>query len=337
YSNVTIDHSNDESGETQGLPFGDHETQESEGGEADLHKYLVGCKKNPGHSQFIPVNTFTLEHLPKEYQDTDLYEFIKVVADLTVRVDVKMTSSDRPIFWPKTTRSYPFYNISDTRSFRTGSGRVWLVNKFCDGFTQDEDNGSTDYTKCWCRKCEDSDSPRNVWWQFIVITATHVVFDDKEANQTTLRLFYDTDDSRVVNIDTVNINYIDIEYDRCMLNCVTCDNGLGERLSNLWKYYENVWEKLTVKYCDSTSKHKLNFIVSHPHGCSKHVSIGQWKVKIDVDGRSQFTYTSCTCPGSSGAHVQCVGHNEGSCWWFNLVHTGSLKSGLDYSGAGALW
>ncbi|KAH9500320.1 hypothetical protein Btru_073751 [Bulinus truncatus] len=33
--------------ETTDFLYGDHETQVSEGGEADLHKHLVGCQKNP--------------------------------------------------------------------------------------------------------------------------------------------------------------------------------------------------------------------------------------------------------------------------------------------------
>ncbi|KAI8780332.1 hypothetical protein BgiBS90_019526 [Biomphalaria glabrata] len=99
----TSDQSKVQSDEVEGPLIGDHETQESEGGEADLHQYLVGCKKNPGHSQFIPVDTFTLKHLPQGLQDNDLYEYIKVIADLTVRVDVRMSSPDRPKFWPETT------------------------------------------------------------------------------------------------------------------------------------------------------------------------------------------------------------------------------------------
>ncbi|KAK0055597.1 hypothetical protein Bpfe_014872, partial [Biomphalaria pfeifferi] len=133
----TSDQSKVQSDEVEGPLIGDHETQESEGGEADLHKHLVGCKKNPGHRQFIPVETFTWKHLPEGLQDNDLYELITVTADLTVRVSVEMSSPDRPKFWPKTTQPYPFYNLSERRNLRTGSGRVWDVNKFQDGVRQD--------------------------------------------------------------------------------------------------------------------------------------------------------------------------------------------------------
>ncbi|KAK0055667.1 hypothetical protein Bpfe_014942, partial [Biomphalaria pfeifferi] len=43
----TSDQSKVQSDEVKGPLIGDHETQELEGGEADLHKHLVGCKKNP--------------------------------------------------------------------------------------------------------------------------------------------------------------------------------------------------------------------------------------------------------------------------------------------------
>ncbi|KAI8761530.1 hypothetical protein BgiBS90_030562 [Biomphalaria glabrata] len=236
---------------------GDHETRESEGGKADLHKYLVGCNKNPGHSQFIPVDTFTLKHLPKYLQDKDLYEYIK-------------------------------------------------------------------------------DSPSNVWWEFDVSTATHVVFDDIEDNHRTLRLFYNSNENPVVNVDKVRVDYVSIEYDMCRLRCVTCDKNVGNKLLEMFKHMFYVWEKMWNKYNISRSKHKFSFIVSHPHGCSKQVSVGQWKDRYKIgERRYKFTYTTCTCPGSSGANVHCLRYND--YWmWPDPVHSGSFKSGLNYSGVVSL-
>ncbi|KAK6963996.1 hypothetical protein BgiMline_031191, partial [Biomphalaria glabrata] len=327
----TCDQSKVQSDDVEGPLIGDHETQESEGEEADLHKYLVGCKKNPGHSQFIPVDTFTLKHLPEGFQDNDLYEYIKVTADFTVRVDVRMSSPHRPKFYPKTTQQYPFSNMSERRNLITGSGNVLYVNEFQDGDKQD---GRTAYTKCWCRKCEVSNSPSNVWWEFQVYTATHVVFDAIEANHTTLRLFYDRDESPVVSVDKVSVRYVNIEYDWCLFKCVTCDKNLGNKLMEMWKHYVNVRRKVWDKYPASRSKHKLTFIVSHHHGCSKQVSVGQWKDRLKVGDRSKFTYTTFTCPGSSGAHVHCLGYRDLT--WSDLVHSGSFKSGFNYSGVGSI-
>ncbi|KAK6975252.1 hypothetical protein BgiMline_021598 [Biomphalaria glabrata] len=328
----TSDLSKVQSDDVEGPLIGDHETQESEGGEADLHKYLVDCEKNPGHRQFIPVDTFTLKHLPEDLQDKDLYDYIKVTADKTVRVGVEMSSPHRPEFWPKTTRPYPFYNMSERRNLRTGSGRVRYVYKFQDGVLQDGGPGHTDYTKCWCRKCEGSNSPSNVWWEFYVTTATHVIFDDIEASHTTLRLFYDKDESPVVRVNKVSVADVNIEYDRCRLKCVTCDENVGNKLMEMCQHFFNVWGKVRDKYKDSKSNHKFTFIVSHPHGCSKQVNVGQWKDRLKVGERiSKFTYTNCTCPGSSGANVQCLDYHVH--WtWFNLVHSGSFKPGLNYSG-----
>ncbi|XP_055866813.1 uncharacterized protein LOC106062540 [Biomphalaria glabrata] len=242
-----------------------------------------------------------------------------------------MTSPHRPKFWPKTTEPYPFYNMSERRNLRTGSGSAWRVFKIQDGVRQNGGDRRTDYTKCWCKKCEVSDSPSNVWWEFDVNTATHVVFDDCEANHTTLRLFYDRDGSPVVNVDKVSVIDVNIEHDWCWLKSVTCNKSLGNKLMEMCKHHESVWMKVLDKYFDSRSKHKLNFIVSHPHGCSKQVSIGQWKDRLEVDGRSKFTYTTCTCSGSSGAYVYCLGYFN-YLTWSDLVHSGSFKSGLNYSG-----
>ncbi|XP_055893800.1 uncharacterized protein LOC106071263 isoform X2 [Biomphalaria glabrata] len=333
--NFTSDLSKAQSDDIEGPLIGDHETQESKGGEADLHKYLHGCKKNPGHSQFIPVDTFTLKLLPKGFQYKDLYELIKLIADQTVRVDVKMTSPDRPKFYPKSFEPYPFYNMRERRNLRTGSGKVRHAYKFQDGVCQDGSYESTDYTKCWCRKCKDSDSPSNVWWEFYVTTATHVIYDDIEANHTTLRLFYDRNESPEVSVDKVNVVNVNIEHDRCVLNSVTCDENVGNKMHETCELFNNSWRKVHKKYKASRSIHRFLFIVSHPHGCSKQVSVGRWMKKKMVGDRCQFTYTTSTCPGSSGAQVYCLGYSDWA--WFNLVHGGNLKSGLNYSGVGDVY
>uniref|UniRef100_A0A2C9K0L5 Uncharacterized protein n=1 Tax=Biomphalaria glabrata TaxID=6526 RepID=A0A2C9K0L5_BIOGL len=286
----------------------------SEEGETDL----VNSKKNPGHSESFSAKTFNLKHLPEDLQDNDLYEYIKTVADLTVRVDVTMISPNRPEFGPKTTQPYPFYNMGNTRNLRTGSGRVWDVDKFQDGVKQSRHFDLITFEKCWCRKCQYSKQPSNVWWEFKLYTPTHVVFDEIEASHTTLRMFYDSVDSPFVSVDTVSIDNAGIEYDSCVLKCVTCDKSLGDKLMEIWKHYENVWEKVFNKYKNCKDKHKLNFIVSHPNGFSKQITVGKWKDNPELANATKFTYVTCTCLGSSEAYAHWERYSE--LYWFSLVH-----------------
>nr|KAI8748604.1 hypothetical protein BgiMline_018036 [Biomphalaria glabrata] len=304
--------------------LGEHETEvleESEAGQ-DLKKF-TGCKKNPGHEQFIPVDKFTIQHLPEKHHDKGLVQLIKNTADLTVRVDVKVTSSCRPKYWPNKTKPYPFFHKVKTTNLRLGSGIIWNVH-----MVQDET------AACWCKQCQQSNSPKHVWWEFYVDTATHVVFDDEEAKHTSLKLFYDREGSPEVTVDTVRVDKVDIEYDVCMLKGVTCNRRLGRKLVHIGNDFSESWQKVCDEYRASRDVEKLVYIVSHPHGCPKQVSIGRWKKKYvtkDKDGNDlyQFTYTTCTCPGSSGANVQCVGYSVD---WPDLVHGGCLRSGLNYSG-----
>ncbi|KAH9488126.1 Phospholipase A and acyltransferase 3 [Bulinus truncatus] len=271
--NTSIDLTSEKSTST-----GDHETQVSKGGESNLHKHLNGCKKNPGHRQFIPVDRFTINHLPEGHRDNDLYDLIKVTADLTVRVGVKMTSPRRPEFWPDTKFSYPFYNMRGKTNLRCGSGMVsGMVEKFTDGVTNIYGRKHrSKYTTCWCKQCKHSDTASHVWWEFNVYTATGILFDDTEASHTSLRWFYDRKDSPVVSVDQVSVYDVNIERDTCKLRCVTCDKNLGDKLNMLWEDYEDISRRVFDKYLETRDVDKLNFIASHPHGCSKHVSIGHW-------------------------------------------------------------
>ncbi|CAG5132250.1 unnamed protein product [Candidula unifasciata] len=82
-----------------------------------------------------------------------------------------------------------------------------------------------------------------------------------------------------------------------------------------------------------TNGDELTVVVSHPHGCSKQISLGFCSY-IDVmkDEWTRYTYTTATCPGSSGAPVVTISKN-----WSYYVHSGgnSTKDGqLNYSSHG---
>ncbi|XP_059146781.1 uncharacterized protein LOC131934711 [Physella acuta] len=302
---------------------GNHEAEMCYGGEADLHKHVTGCKKNPGHKAFIPLKDFNINCLPSRYHDDELMsETIKTLAALTVQVKTKFTSLERPEFYPGTQVPYPCYNDRGSHVMRLGTGRVEGVYKYTE----------SDRKTCRCAKCQVSATPSKVWGKVYVLTATHVVFDDSEARQTRCVLGFDDNKSPVVSLDGWEVEMADIEGDMCELSYVTCDLELVDELDKMYQRFDGLCWEVSNKYERFVDVDKLTVIVSHPHGCPKQVSVGQWTHKHERDdGRYYWTsywYTTCTCPGSSGAPVYRLGFGR---WLYHHPHSGSNSEG-NYSG-----
>ncbi|KAI8764564.1 hypothetical protein BgiBS90_029949 [Biomphalaria glabrata] len=318
---------------------GHHEVQELQVFESDL-QHWNNCKKNPGHRNFIPIKTFALGDLPADYQDHDLYDLIKATADLTVKICVKIVSPNRPQYWPTCALKYPFSDKIASSIVRTGTGKLY-VYKYIDGDGFDGHGRNfktptgtkleTVYKTCPCQKCQDLNETNNTWWEIFIFTATHVVFDDLEAQQTTCTLFYDAEDSEVKLLENLSLEYAKVDRDVCELKYVTCDVELGDRLYNTVQLCYGLLKKVLQKH-----KSNFMFIVSHPHGCPKHVSFGRLQdneryeeLNADYD-LSKLTYDTPTCPGSSGAKVYCLGLNMSG----EYVHGGSSESKINFSSIG---
>ncbi|XP_059140850.1 uncharacterized protein LOC131928755 [Physella acuta] len=311
---------------------GNHEAEMCYGGEADLHKHVSGCEKNPGHKGFIPLKDFNTNCLPSRYHDDELLsENIKALAALTVQVKTKFTSLKRPKFYRGTQVPYPCYNDRGSHVMRLGTGRVWCVNKY----TESDRRGT-----CRCAKCQVSATPSKVWGEIWVVTATHVVFDDSEARQTRCVLGFDDNKSPGVSLDGWCVMCsADIERDLCELSYVSCDLKLIDELDKMCQRFDDLRCEVRYKYWIFNDVDKLTVIVSHPHGCPKQVSVGQWTHKRerdddhaddDNDGPTwtRYWYTTCTCPGSSGACVYRLGDNS---LWYQHPHSGWDSEG-NYSG-----
>ncbi|XP_059162138.1 uncharacterized protein LOC131945148 [Physella acuta] len=298
---------------------GHHEAEICYGGEADLHKHYNRCKKNPGHVNFIPVNDFNLDHLPLRYRDVIMLELMKALSALTVLIKVKYTSLERPKSVPCFSGQYPFYNTRGSDVLRTGTGRVWRVVKYTE---------SANMGTCPCGKCQHSDTPSKVWGKVYVLTARHVVFDDSEARQTRCVVGFDDNKSPGVSLDGWGAGKADIEGDRCVFTCVSCDLELLDELYKMWQQFDGLCWKVRDKYWRLFDVDKLTVIVSHPHGCPKQVSVGQWTHEHVRGDWYKYTYTTCTCPGSSGAYVYMPRYSG---WWLSRPHSGSNSEG-NYSG-----
>ncbi|XP_059160898.1 uncharacterized protein LOC131944357 [Physella acuta] len=291
------------------------------GGEADLHTHVTGCKKNPGHKGFIPLKDFNTNCLPSYYHDDEIVsETIKTLAALTVQVKTKFTSLERPEFYPGTQVPYPCYNDRGSHVIRIGTGRVCRVDK------RIEKRGT-----CRCATCQVSATPSKVWREINVLTATHVVFDDNEARQTRCVLGFDDNKSPVVSLDGWEMfGGGDTERDWCRLSFVTCNLELVDEFDKICRRFIYQCRAVSNKYRRFDDVDKLTVIVSHPHGCPKQVSVGQWTHRHEIDDTwTRYWYTTCTCPGSSRATVYRLGC--GGWMSHHHPHSGSNSVG-NYSG-----
>lgn len=265
------------------------------GGEADLHSLYEECLKNPGHEQFIPIDKFSKKCLLPFYQDDDIVEAIRALAAITVRVRVRQN---------KTTAKY-------------GTGWILVVKEYPMWYNK---------KVCPCENCKNSSTPERKFAEIIVYTAGHVVRDEADGLNTICHLFFDREgtpdkcDGVVPLVGAIRVvsESKGERSDRCEMTFVTHDLELADRLYNMVKLYRNLNAKVCNKYANrntgnrqphqeqSDNEHTLTIIVSHPHGCSKQVSIGNYTLREEVnEGRdvTMYSYTTATCQGSSGAPV----------------------------------
>lgn len=271
------------------LYAGIHEMEVSFNGECDLQKALTMCDKNPGHKNFFPINDIALDKFSEYFHNQFVLDFIILKAKETVRIVCDFTSQDRP-------EGYTFHKHRGSNMIRTGSGRIWGVYK---------DRIKTDIP-CPFPDCKEIEGPHTVSGYLRVHTAMHVVFDDSEAQRTTVEFFYDRpgDRSTVVTARGVTVVRADINGDYCVMDCVTHDPDLCSTLDTIRQQWSSAWPEVDkILYGKNFS-----IVVSHPHGCSKQMSIGhcierEWGKENEDEFWYKYAFTAATCPGCSGAPV----------------------------------
>ncbi|CAL1533816.1 unnamed protein product [Lymnaea stagnalis] len=304
------------------LSQGTHEAEVSFGDEADLHKHKKNCKKDPTHKSFIPLNSFTLKDLPWRYRYPQVFDLVKILADLTVRVAVRYTSLERTECFPDTNDLYPFSAYRGLDFLRTGTGKITEALK-----VNDPESG------CPCGECKISGSPQKEYGLFHILTATHVVFDNIEAENTKCKLDYNTDSSPDILLDGTEAT-ADIDCDRCQLMCVTHDVGIVDMVKGRLQKFEELCATVYELF-PKDGFERLIVIPSHPHGCPKQISVGMWTHRMERIGDyfTAYTYTASTCPGSSGAPVFTMARDI-SWWSYMFTHRGSTHDG---NHCGATW
>ena len=151
-------------------------------------------------------------------------EWVRAIADLTVRLRVGYTSQDRP-------DGDPLCGNRGKSIPRVGTG--WI----CDVDSEINE-------PCPCVYC-DGHKVRK-YWRFRVETAQHVVYDTEEAKRTRLDLFYDDETSRqdgkVVTVWALRVVRSYTENDRCRMECVTHDERIGEMVESLYRRWDSLTE-----------------------------------------------------------------------------------------------
>ncbi|BFZ19020.1 hypothetical protein BsWGS_22059 [Bradybaena similaris] len=284
---------------------GPWEAEYSYGGEADLQKHYSGCLKDPGHKNFIPIDKFSIEDLPEDYRDSDVVDYIRAISDLTVRVTVKYVSDRRPATVPGSRDPYPGFSDRGHRRVTVGSGCVDSVYMF---------NGAP----CQCKDCLSSSTPVMNFAKINILTAVHVVFDEVEGELTTCHLFFDRGNipetcKGVVTLTGMSEVSKHVSEDTCYMTHYTHDLGLAQRLHQTVKQMHDlratIQEKLPQisnlkQRKDVLDRQPFLCIVSHPHGCSKQISLGHWTSSgVFFNDITSFMYNTATCPGSSGTLV----------------------------------
>ncbi|CAL1533085.1 unnamed protein product [Lymnaea stagnalis] len=252
--------------------------------ESALH--LTDCSKNPGHAQFKAFNNFSYIDLPEPYNnDRQFDNLVKAIGSLVVKVYFQGTSPHRPSKFEKTP-----YEIN-------GTGYIFssIVKRR---------KGSLQCPLLECEVCKDS--PVGKWGEITVDTAAHIVFNDDEAKRTFCVVDYDDDTAMVKTVRGVRMIKTNEDNDTSRIVCVTHDLELVVELRERIKIIRQLHEQLYTHYKTSTDN-KLVILVSHPHGCHKHVTSGRYTQRlIERKLRSktyytQYFYDPPTCPGSSGA------------------------------------
>ena len=261
----------------------------------------------------MSVNDF-VDSLPCSEGD-QVREWVRVTADLTVKLRVVYTSQDRP-------DGYPLCGNRGESDPRVGTGWIYRVD-------------SKINEPCPCDKCDGQEVRK--YWRFLVHTARHVVYNTEEAKRTRVDLLYDDETSRkdgkVVSVWALRVVMSNAGNDRCDMECVTHDEGIGKMVESLYRR----WLSLTVairsrsrpiyskkpsllerlRRAEATrprsrpiySKNSslsgegqgFTLIISHPHGQAKKITLGKRRPTVKDDNYYYQEYETATCPGSSGA------------------------------------
>ncbi|KAI8780208.1 hypothetical protein BgiBS90_019402, partial [Biomphalaria glabrata] len=170
--------------------------------------------------------------------------------------------------------------------------------------------------QCYCNQCQQSGEPSLKYAVIEILTATHGV--------SLLQLFqvfceFSSESDNILSSTLDFIEAIDQGNDVSTVKCITCDYDLIHTICSVIDRFENHYSKFEFKESDLAYK-DIVFLVLHPFGAQKYVSVGYLKKETMVSSK-YFVYSNATCKGSSGALVLCPGMKK------LAIHSGRKKKG----------
>lgn len=250
---------------------------------------MSNCKKNPRHTGYFEVKRFSKINLPHGYQEEIFYYYIQSLITLTGKIKTNYTSPDRSQFYPTTGGPIK----------ASGTGTIASVSEI-------KDNDA-----CPCPECKRSVIQKKIFYLIFVRTTKHMIFNDKEAQQSCFQIMFDEETSPEVNLYGLRLIESEINDERSLVMYVTHDLQIGSTLASTLRQLYTLDKKIVAKH-ERSYDHKLAVIISHPHGSYKRVSIGKWlKRKFVFSSQdhvyTQYTYNTATCQGCAGAPVSILG------------------------------
>ncbi len=233
----------------------------------------ISCENGTDHSKYKDLSSFGFDDLPLNYQHEEMFNLVKSLADLTVMI--QLPCSDNP------------------ERFWQGTGKVDDVFIY---------TGKNPCPCLECKKQQNPDKKSKEWGHVRIVTSASLLSACKKVTSYKCTLFYDEDntlDKRKVLFGE-KIVCRTAKKDICKFICATCDIDLLRKLDGYVDTFVNNWHAALEKYYNTvkSAEDKLLVMVSHPHGCKKHVSIGKWsKLKPRVQ------HDAATCPGCSGSYL----------------------------------
>uniref|UniRef100_A0A0B6Z435 Uncharacterized protein n=1 Tax=Arion vulgaris TaxID=1028688 RepID=A0A0B6Z435_9EUPU len=230
------------------------------------------CEKIHQHGSFFNVDDFSIEDLPEEISHPSTYVWLRNCFPLIVRLLGKGTAS----------------------------GRACLIHQELRQTIQCEKNNCP-YLKEF--------GPNHILYGGIgIITNQHVVTNDKEAAATNIEFFYNSNwRENVVKEYGHKLHTTNRKMDYSMFSCFVHNKELITMVATFDTRRNFSW--LTIPKKIRESARKFAIVISHPHGASKRLSIGdviERKIHIKSDKEYEILkivrniYDLCEKSGPAG-------------------------------------